>query len=130
TWVMTGEARRIESSKPEHTRKAQIVAAQIEAAAKNEEARLQRADRQNRREEYVANIKLILEPTAIQKMVGKELDDQLKVYKKTGVLSTGQTSPAVSKLNVSQKRELVISLARRYVQEMLPSEATGSTSQV
>ncbi|KEP45562.1 hypothetical protein V565_260290, partial [Rhizoctonia solani 123E] len=79
-WVRT-EARRIDSSKLEATRRAGIVCAQIKEATRNEEARSQRNERRNKREEYVAGIKLVLDLTAIQKMV-KELDDQLKVYKK------------------------------------------------
>ncbi|KAH7345482.1 hypothetical protein B0J17DRAFT_563797 [Rhizoctonia solani] len=128
-WIRS-EARQIEASNPEHTRKTQIVSAQIEAAAKNEELRLQRAERQNKREEYIAGIQLVLDPVVIQTMVGKQLDDQLKVYKKTVVLSSEQAFPAVSKLKVSEKRALVIGLAQEYTQEMSSHEASSSAPKV
>ena len=78
----------------------------------------------------MAGIKLVLDPAAIQQMVGKELDDQLKVYRKTIMLLSGQKFPAVSTLNMAKKIELVIGLAQRYVQEMPPHEASCSAPKV
>jgi len=63
-------------------------------------------------------------------MTGKELDDQLKVYKKTVVLSSGQTFPAISRLNVAKKKELVIGLVQKYLQETSPHKATGTTTKI
>ncbi|KAJ1303024.1 hypothetical protein OPQ81_011225 [Rhizoctonia solani] len=128
-WIWV-EARQIDSSKLEHTQKTQIVTAQIEAATKNEEARAEQAERQNKCDEYVAGIQLVLDSAVIQTMVGKELDDQLKVYKKTVVLSSGQTFPTISKLKVAEKRSLVIGLAQRYTQEMQPDKASGNAPKV
>jgi hypothetical protein len=123
-WVRA-EARRIDSLKLEAQRKSTIVSAQADLAVKNEAILLLRTERRSKREEYVAGIKLVLDPAAIQRMTGKELDDQLKVYKKTVALSGEKSFPAVSKINVAKKKELVIGLAERYVYEMAVQETSA-----
>ncbi|QRW24409.1 hypothetical protein RhiXN_11321 [Rhizoctonia solani] len=128
-WIRA-EARRIELSKPEQTRKSQIVAAQFEAAAKNQAMRLQRLDRPNKCEDYITGIQPILDPVAIQKMVGKELDDQLKFYKKIVVLPSGVAFPVIGKLKVAEKRALVIGLAEKSKQGTLSNEASSSAPKV
>ncbi|CEL63400.1 hypothetical protein RSOLAG1IB_12656 [Rhizoctonia solani AG-1 IB] len=125
-WIRA-EARQIDSSRLEANRKSKIVDAQADIAKKNEATRSQRTERRNKREEYVAGIKLVLDPEAIRKLTGKELEDQLKVYKKTVVLSSGQTFPAVSKMNVAEKKRMVIGLAERYVSEMALEETNASS---
>lgn len=121
TWLRS-EARRIDSSKLEETRKTQLVSAAINEAERNQALLSQRADRRRIREEHIAGIELILDQEAILKLKGSELDDQLKVYKQCVVLANGETFPVISKLKVVDKRKLVVGLALKYVQGLSSHE--------
>jgi hypothetical protein len=115
-WVRA-EARLIDTSQIEVNRKANIVAAQVATAAKNEASLSLRTERRQKREEHVAGITLILDPEAIQKLRGPELDDQLRVYKKFTTLWNGKRLPALSGLSVAAKKKLTTEMAQYYVQQ-------------
>ena len=115
TWLRA-EARRIDSSKLGANRRASIVTAQIEEGAKNKATLTQHAEQRHKREEHVASIKLVLNPTEIQKLTGAELHDQIKVHRNIVILPNGQAFPVFSRLNVADKRVLVTSLAQCHLQ--------------
>ncbi|KAF8594395.1 hypothetical protein BDV93DRAFT_421418, partial [Ceratobasidium sp. AG-I] len=80
TWARS-EARRIDSSKKEETRRAQLVLAATKEAEKNDGLLTQRAERKREREEQAASIQLELDQERIRGMKGVELDSQLKAYR-------------------------------------------------
>ncbi|KAF8601010.1 hypothetical protein BDV93DRAFT_446537 [Ceratobasidium sp. AG-I] len=111
------EARRIDSSKKEATRKAQLVSAAIQEAENNQIAQEKRTDRRHRKEQYIAGIQLELNQDTIMKMKGPELDDQLKAHRQ---MSTDQRNfPRTYKLRVAEKKIVVVELALKYAREAL-----------
>ncbi|KAH7317466.1 hypothetical protein B0J17DRAFT_634087 [Rhizoctonia solani] len=78
TWLRA-EARRIDLSKLEAKQRSTIVTAQIEEGAKNKITLVHCGEQRHKREEYMAGIKLVLNPTKIQKLKGAELNDQIKL---------------------------------------------------
>lgn len=123
TWARA-EARRIDSSKKEEARKAQLVAAAIHEAEKNQATQKRREEKQKQDEEKLANIQLVLCEETILKMKVSELNDQLKVHRQ---LAKDQRSfSSISKLKVAEKRKVVVALALRYMQEQLSSGVSSS----
>lgn len=117
------EARRVDSSNKEATRKERLVSAAILEAQKNKMIQEKRIDRRHRKEQYIAGIQLEFGRETIMRMTGPKLDDQLKAYRQ---MSTNQRSfPSTSKLKVADKRDFVAGLALKYAWEQPPETASS-----
>ncbi|KAF8593022.1 hypothetical protein BDV93DRAFT_461759 [Ceratobasidium sp. AG-I] len=111
------EARRIDSSNKEATRKAELVAAAVLEAERNQVVQDKRVDKRHRKEQYISGIQLQFNPDIIVKMKGSELNDQLKAYRQ--MAKNQRDFPSTSKLNVAGKKIVVAGLALKYAQELL-----------
>jgi hypothetical protein len=91
-----------------------LVLAAEQEAERNQVVQDKRADRRIQKQQYVAGIQLELDPGAVAKMKGTQLDDQLKVYRQQ--LASQPGFPSTSRLKVAEKRSLVSDMASQYVQ--------------
>jgi hypothetical protein len=123
-WIKS-EARRLDESKIEGNRKAELVLAATQDAERNNQLLTQRADKRRQREEYADTIRLELNQDKILSLKVSELDDQLKAYRNHA--KNRQSFPATSKLKAVEKKALVSRLAFEYSQA-LPRSGTDLSS--
>ncbi|QRV88382.1 hypothetical protein RhiJN_16400 [Ceratobasidium sp. AG-Ba] len=122
-WLME-EARRIDSSKLEDTRKAELVMATKNEAERNQALQEKRAERRIQKAQYAAGIELELTPDIIATMKGSQPNDQLKRYRH--ILTNHQGFPTTSGLRVEEKRKLVAGMASAYLQAQSVAQTLSS----